>query len=150
MKSQQKISNKIFVSNYDTPTYPSGFDLVLYKDVDNIADNSLEEIFITDLLDNFSDKKIPPVLDSLIFKLKDKGCLHIQSLDFEQFNTYIWSRALDITNKNMLYDSRTNIQTMSTIEKMLYNTKNKTKILCKKYINGIEYYFKLEKYEDGK
>lgn len=139
--------HKIFVSIYDTPNYPSGFDLVLYQDVDNIPDSSVNEIFITDLLDNFPDKKIQLVLDSLIFKLKNNGYLHIQSLDFEQFNACIWTRTLDISNKNMLYDSRNNIQTMSSIEKMLHNIKNTTRILTKKYINGIEYYFKLEKYE---
>lgn len=145
MSQKKQQTSKYFISTYDTPNYPTGFELVLYTDADKIADNTLDEIFITDLLDNFADEILPQTLDSLLFKLKVGGIIHIQSLDFEQFNWYVSSRALDISNKNMLYDNRTNIQTMSTIERLLLSSQFKLQIQIKKYINGIEYYLRAEK-----
>ena len=143
--SQKKQHNKIFVSTYETPNYPSGFEPVIYQELDNIDDGALDEIFITDLLDNFPDYILSKTLESICYKLKIGGILHIQSLDFEQFNWYVASRALDLNNKNMLYDNRSNVQTMSSIEKLLNDSKINIKIITKKYMNGIEYYFKIEK-----
>lgn len=143
----KKQPSKIFISTYDTPSYPSGFEPVLYKDVDNIPDHSLEEIFLIDLLDNFPDPTLSSVLSSIAIKLKAGGSLHIQSLDFEQFCTYVSLRTIDISAKNLLYETRKNVHTMSIIEKLLNDPKLKLKIVSKKYINGIEYYIKAEQCE---
>jgi hypothetical protein len=137
MKSQK--NNKLFISQYETSNIPTGYDLYLFENLDEIPNHSLEQIFISDLLDGYVDRDIYSILNTVISKLKHNGILHIQSLDLEQFCVYMNHRIIGIERKSILYNNRINIQSLSSLCDILIKNSNIT-ILSRKYVNGFEYY----------
>lgn len=143
MKNQEN-KDKIFLSIYDTNHIPTGYQLCKYDELEKIKDNSLTDIFITDLLDYYTDNQIPNIIESIISKLANNGILHIQSIDLEQFAIYLTHKVIPIEHKKMLFGNKNNIQTLSLISNLIIYKYPNIKILLRQYINGYEYYLKLQ------
>lgn len=142
MKSP-KTHNKLFVSNYDTSNVPTGYDLYHYEKLSEINDKSLDEIFISDILDYYTDNNIPAVLSSLIAKIKHSGKLHIQSIDLEQFCFYLSNKVISTDKKYLLFNNKNNIQTLASLCNILLQNRY-LQIISRKYLNGFEYYIELQ------
>jgi hypothetical protein len=144
MKSQKNNKNKIFISLFDTSNVPTGYELVLYEDINTIPEKSIQEIFITDLLDYHKDNEINTIIQNISSKLIHTGKLHVQSIDLEQFCIYMVNRVISIDSKYLLFGGKTNIHTLSSIGSIILNAQKEFRCLSRKYINGFEYYLELE------
>ena len=134
----------ILISAYESKKIPSSFTLVLYKDIETIEKETVDELFLLDLLDWFKESEIILALSEILSKVCAGGKIHIQSIDIDQFCLYFSSRILDFNEKNNLYSGRINIQSMTSLLNII--DKNfQCEVLAKKYINGYEYYILLEK-----
>ena len=143
MKYQKSNSNKLFISLYDTSNIPTGYELCLYANIEEIPAKSLDEIFITDLLDFYSDQQINGIINTLISKLNNNGKLYIQSIDLEQFCIYLVNRGISPQHKYVLFNKKINIQTLSSISTIALSNQS-LKCLSRKYVNGFEYYLELQ------
>jgi len=134
----------ILISAYESKKTPSSFTVVLYNDIETIEKETVEELFLLDLLDYFKDSEIVEVLSEILSKVCTGGRIHIQSMDIDQFCLYFSSRILEFNEKNILYSGQKNIQSMTSLLNII--DKNfQCEVLAKKYINGYEYYILLEK-----
>lgn len=129
--------NNKFVSKNETVNIPDDYELLLYSDIYSVKDESLSKIYITDLLDGYSDMKIMEQVLVLARKLKKDGELHIQGLDFSRFCSYVHMRAVPWTQKIELFRNRINCQSLHSIP--LFIPPELT-ITNKRYVNGYYYY----------
>lgn len=141
-KDIQNIEPKKLFLHLVKPEYiPVGTEYESISNIDNIKDNSCDEISINDLLDFLSYNEMSHILDSLITKLSNTGSLIIQSVDLYQMCSSVTFGDIDLdTIKMVLYQNKKSIYTLYDIETELKN--RKLNIIEKKYINIFEYYIK--------
>lgn len=135
---------KILISMDESNNIPSSFSVVLYKDIETLEDESLDELFLSNLLDSFKDSEIIGAFGEVFSKVSVRGKIHIQSIDIDQFCLYFSSRILEFDEKNILYSGQKNIQSMAVLLKII-DKHFPCQVLAKKYVNGYEYYLLLEK-----
>ena len=135
---------KILISMDESNNIPSSFSVVLYKDIETLEDESLDELFLSNLLDSFKDSEIIGAFGEVFSKVSVRGKIHIQSIDIDQFCLYFSSRILEFDEKNILYSGQKNIQSMAVLLNII-DKHFPCQVLAKKYVNGYEYYLLLEK-----
>lgn len=145
--TQSKTKNKIFLSAYQTFNIPNGFSLQLVENIKDIQDNTVDEIFIKDIIGIYDDTAIVDFIQKIIDKLKPNGILYIQDIDIEQFCLYIANKAIHLSDKELLYKHRNNIFSISNILKILQAI-DTISIQQINFINGYEFYFMVIKNED--
>lgn len=139
-----KKKNNIYLSNLDTEDIPNGFELVSVEQFDKLDDDSVDEIFVKDFLGMILEKNISKFLDGLQSKLKASGFIHLQDIDIEQFCLYIANKVIPIETKNILHINRINTWYMSLITQYI-STMSNMKICQMNYVNGYEFYVKIQK-----
>lgn len=133
--------NKICVYNREIPVsiIPDTKEIHL-QDIDTIDNDSVDEIFIQDLLDTVLPEQYDITLTKLRNKLKDNGVLHIQAPDLKQIAIATTFNKITIDLAQMiLYRDRIFVHTAKNIKDLLIN--NDYKVIVQKYINIFEYYF---------
>lgn len=136
--------NKIFFSAYDTSNIPSGYALEYINDINNIKNNTIDEIFLKDIIGSYEDDDIIYFFKEIITKLRSKGIIYIQDIDIEQFCLYLSNKAIHINDKYLLYRNRRNIFSLSQILKILKDIDN-ISIKQINFVNGYEFYIMVEK-----
>lgn len=139
-------NNKIFISHYDTVSFPSDYSLVKSTDIQSIKPNSVEHIFIKDIIGLYADDNLILFIKSLIEKIKPGGFLFIQDIDVEQFSIYLANKAIPLEDKKLLYFNRTNIFYIQFILKILRPLKD-ISINQINFVNGYEFYISIQKNE---
>lgn len=117
------------------------------SNIDNYADNSIENIMLNDLLDFYIQDISEQVLRLVSNKLKIHGNIEIQGIDLNELAISIANSQIDIeTAKALLYQNgRKSIHNLYGIEIILKNLGYS--IDQKKYINLFEYYISAKKNE---
>lgn len=139
--------NIIYLHLYEPTNLPVGIEYVAIDSLNNYDNNSIQEIFITDLLDYYHENLAVKILSSILDKLQPGGKLHIQSTDLYQLSHAILSSSIDEnTAKSILYPNKKSIYSMYNIETVL--TQNNLSILEKRYINVCEYFILAQKDEN--
>lgn len=137
--------NKAFVSHYLTTEIPSNFQILSLSDLDNTSDDSIEEIFVTDVIGGFADHSIGEFFKRLTNKLKVGGHLFVQDIDIEQFSVYLSEKTIPVGQKNILYiHKRTNVFYMRYIVNVIRQIPA-LKIEQMNFINGYEFFLKIKK-----
>lgn len=139
-------NNKIFISHYDTASFPSDYSFVKPTDIQSIKSNSIEHIFIKDIIGLYEDDNLVLFIKSLIDKIKPGGFLYIQDIDIEQFSIYLTNKIIPLEDKRLLYFNRTNIFYIQLILKILRPLKN-ISINQINFVNGYEFYISIQKNE---
>lgn len=139
-------NKKIFVSHYRHSDIPSGFGLVLLSECDKIKSNSIDEIFLRDVIGSFSDINIDKFIELMVDKLSINGVLYIQDLDIEQTIAYMSKRILPVVEKNILYaNNRNNIFYMRQLTQLLQKISN-ISIEKLNFVNGYEFFIQIKKH----
>lgn len=122
------------------------FEFFELKDIKKIKRNSIDEIFIGDLLDYADDDNATVVLNEISLKLKKGGKLYLQSNDtkcvaaallYDNINTKIF--------KNIIFSyQKKNIFTLTEIKKMLSTIELLNIARCR-FLNGVQYYIECHK-----
>lgn len=142
MSSQQ--INKLFLSSYKHTNIPNDYVLTLFADIEKVAENSIDEIFIRDGLGSCSDQELSRFLLLVIEKLKNCGYLNIQDIDFEQFCLYVYTKILPVDSKNLLYKNRITIYTLADVVREIKKIPHIT-ISQTNFINGYEFFMRIKK-----
>jgi predicted SAM-dependent methyltransferase len=118
-----------------------------FDNINNIklySNESIDKIYLQDLLDFYPQNSIIPLLEEVKEKNKPKGLLSIQSIDLKQLSIAIAFGEIDSElGKNILYPNRKNIHTMHEIENVLKDIGYK--LITKKYVNIFEYHILAQK-----
>lgn len=135
---------KIYLHLIKPELLPVGYDYLNIDHLDNINDNSLEEIVLNDLLDFFIYSDTTILIDKIISKLKVGGKVSIQSIDLYHLARSITFEDIDLdTVKMILYPTRKSIYTIYDMQTEFKN--RQLDIIDKKYINIFEYYIAAQK-----
>lgn len=109
------------------------------QDIENIPENSIDNIILQDSLDYMIEDNDAELLSNIRSKLVANGTLHIQSIDMKQFAIAIAFDDIEYgLAKKILYPYKRSIRSMKEIENLLI--KHNFTIQNKQYINIFEYY----------
>lgn len=138
-------TNKIFLSSYQTLNIPNGYTLQLLADSNSLKNNTVDEIFLKDVIGSYDDETIKDFIDKVVLKLKPNGLLYIQDIDIEQFCVYLANKAIHFSDKKLLYKHRNNIFNISQIINIIKNIKS-INIQQINFVNGYEFYIMAQKH----
>lgn len=140
MINKNKVQKSIYLHLIEPSIGIDNFEFHNISKIKKIKKKSVQEIYIGDLLDYFSDEEVPLLLVEIISKLTTNGKLHIQSYDtrclvsalvYNNINTSIF--------KNLIFNAgKKNIHTLGEIKRLLDD--NNIKLNKCKYMNAIQYY----------
>lgn len=138
------MNDKIYFHIDNQDFLPVGIKFDKIHNIDNYTNNSIEHIFIQDLLDYYADSDSNNILLGLKDKLITNGLITIQSTDIKQLCVAVafGDISIDIA-KNILYPNKKSIKSIYDINNLLIN--NGFEIEIKKYINIFEYYIVAKK-----
>ena len=120
-------------------------DPFVYYDIqklNKLKNNSVEEIFIQDLLDySNGEKECLVLINTIMDKLKGGGSLHIQSTEPYHLCASLLSKQIDVlTFRAMVFAvGKKTIFALGQIKSMILDT-NRARISQAKFINGFQYY----------
>lgn len=118
------------------------FDSV--SNIESHEDESIDNIYIQDLLDYYDHNNTRFILGVIKQKLKKKGLLSIQSIDLKQLGVAIAFGDIDTSLvRNLLYPNKKSIYELYEIELLL--SEFNFEIITKKYINIFEYHILVKK-----
>jgi predicted SAM-dependent methyltransferase len=127
-------------ANFEIPKYtPMSYDRFV-----NLENNSIESIYIVDILDYFTKEDSDVVLRCIHDKLIDSGDIVIQGPDFYQLLIAInFNKIQPDLGKQVIYSGRVIMHSMEDILSKV----NLAGFECyiKKYINIFEYYVEFKK-----
>lgn len=108
--------------------------------IDEIENNSVESMYIQDLLDYTLPSEQPALLEKIAEKLNNKGLLYIQAPDIKQLAVALTFDKVNIELAQMLtYKERVFMHSAQNIIDLL--SVANYKLITQKYINIFEYYF---------
>lgn len=150
ISNQQESISTMIGTIYTHIFHPNNLPVgIKYEHLDNIykyADNIIENLMITDLLDYHVDDECGKIINKISDKLAPKGQLQIQSIDLLQLMTNVTNGTVDeAMAKIILYPHKKSIHNMYDIEQLLL--KHNFTILNKRYINIFEYFIVAQKNE---
>ena len=108
--------------------------------IDELENNSVENMYIQDLLDYTLPSEQPALLEKIAEKLNNKGLLYIQAPDIKQLAIALTFDKVNIELAQMLtYKERVFMHSAQNIIDLL--SVANYKLITQKYINIFEYYF---------
>lgn len=134
---------------HEESEYPSNYTEHDLSEIETLADNSCDNIFIGDILDYIPPKDFNNTLDNIVSKTKTNGLIHIQAPDIFQLCWLASRMNLNIDKlRYILYDNQRGI--CHTFDEMidLLNTTANIKIDTASYTNGYEYSISIKKHEE--
>ena len=141
---ETQTEQRIYLADDDSYEIPDNFKITNLEDLQSAEEESVNEIFIRSFLGSVSDDKFTEFIQDLLAKIKPDGYIHIQDIDIEQFALYLSNRVLPISSKNVLYSDRNNTFYMGFVIERLRTISN-IKIVQTNFINGYEFYVKIQK-----
>lgn len=136
------------IINEDTQ-YPDSYSEHELSDIEQIDNNSCDNIFIGDLLDYIPPKDFEDTLNSIVDKTKTDGLIHIQAPDIFQVCWFGARMNLSMDKlRYILYENQRGF--CHTFDEMisLVNKIKNTKIDMASYTNGYEYSISIKKHEE--
>jgi hypothetical protein len=135
---------KYFLYNNEPINLIKDFEYCSIKKFIKLKSQSLDEIFIADLLDNIPISQKDELIKDIKDKLKIGGILYIQSLDRYASSAAILNKQVDnnFINTLLFSNGRKTISSMSEIIELL--KKHKFAVDQSKFINGIQYFIKAQ------
>jgi len=132
--------SKIFVHLIEPDNIPYKLKYVEVNTINDIPDNTLETVMVSDLFDYIEYSDVISILDTLFNKLKTNGQIIVQSPDLYALSSAVAFNDIDIdTAKIILYGSqKKNMYTIYDIENEL--TSRNFQITEKRFINIFEFY----------
>lgn len=139
MSHSNKNNNISILINEDIES-PAGYKVYEVEDLENIKEESCDNIYIGDLLDYYNVNNLPNLVDSIIAKIKTDGKLLIKAPDLLQLSWYTCKLNLDLnklryilyeTNRKACYTLDEIIDALNHIDTVTVDTANLT--------NGYEY-----------
>lgn len=138
------MKNSIYLHIENNDFIPIGLTFENITNIDSYENESIDEVYIQDLLDFYEEKNCLPVLSLIVKKLNSGGSIVIQSIDLKQLSIAIAFGEVDQqTAKSVLYPSKKSIHYINDILDMLQSLEMRIEI--KKYINIFEYYIQATK-----
>jgi len=131
---------KIALLLHEEADYPKGYNTNLINELEDLKENTYEDIYIGDLLDYFDTEKSIELLLDISSKLKEKGLLHIKAPDLMQMCWYVYKTNLDLPKfRYVLYDTKRTISySMNELILILTDVKGIT-VQSASFCNGYEY-----------
>lgn len=146
-KKINKTQTLIFMHVMEPSMMLDNFEFVSVSKIKKIKKNSVDEIYIGDLLDYLSSDDGLVILNEIISKLVSGGKLHMQSSDAKCLASALLYNNINITiYKGIIFNNKKNIYTLTEIKNILTNIPN-IKISKCKFINAIQYYVECFKNE---
>lgn len=143
-KKDIQIIKKIFLHIVKPEYLPVGLVYESIQNINNLVNDSYDEICIGDLLDYIDYNEAMALLNLIRDKIKINGFITIQASDIYALSSSIAFNDIDVqTAKLVLYNQKKTIYTIYEIETELKN--RNFNILEKKYINIFEYYIRATK-----
>lgn len=124
---------------------PSGdikdFEFIPLNEIDNLTDNSIDSIYIHDLLDYIEENSINKILRILKSKLANNGKLYIQGTDIKSASAaLLYGQINNKIFKSMVYGiGKKSTYTISDIREIIVDIDG-LKIISINYINASQYY----------
>ena len=136
--------SKIYIyrdgKNFDIPKYTS----MSYEQFVNLSDNTIESVYILDMLDYFNIDDASDFLQCVSNKLIAGGELIVQGPDFYQLLISInFNKIQSELGKQVIYNGRIIMDSMDDILEIV--TPKGFECYIKKYINIFEYYIEFKK-----
>ena len=119
---------------------PEGYKKYEINDLENIKEESCDNIYIGDLFDYFEIRALPELIDTIISKIKQNGRLLIKAPDILQLSWYTCRLNLELSKlRYILYD--TNRKACYSLDEILnvFSSINAIDIETAYIINGYEY-----------
>ena len=138
-----KTKNQKLFLYHTEPTTPT--DPFVYYDIqklNKLKNNSVEEIFIQDILDySNGETECLALIHTIMDKLKTGGSLHIQSTEPYHLCASLLAKQIDVsTFRTMIFAAgKKTIFSLGQIKSLISDT-NKARISQAKFINGFQYY----------
>lgn len=146
-KKTNSIKRLLFIHIIEPSVMLDNFEFMSVSKIKKIKKNSIDEIYIGDLLDYLSSDDGLIILQEIVTKLTSGGKLHIQSSDAKCLASALLYNNINITiYKGLLFNNKKNIYTLTEIKNILSGIQN-IKISKCKFINAIQYYIECFKNE---
>lgn len=138
--STNDVQSVKIITHFFKPEYiPVDTQYVDLEEVIDLSDDSVDEIFIGDVLDYITYDTLGNTIDTIQKKLKVGGQLIVQAPDLFHLASALVFQDLDIeTTKLTIYNGKNTMYVMKNIETELLN--RNFDILQKKYKNIFEYF----------
>ena len=146
-KKTNSIKRLLFIHIIEPSVMLDNFEFMSVSKIKKIKKNSIDEIYIGDLLDYLSSDDGFIILQEIVTKLTAGGKLHIQSSDAKCLASALLYNNINIAiYKGLLFNDKKNIYTLTEIKNILSGIQN-IKISKCKFINAIQYYIECFKNE---
>jgi hypothetical protein len=138
------MSASVFFHIDKPSSLPIGITFDYIKNIETYDNESIDNIYIQDLLDYYSDDQINDFIQVLKSKLKTGGTITIQSIDIKQLSRAVTFDEIETQLvKQLLYPLKRSIHTLYEIDSIFNGIDMKA--INKKYINLFEYYIVIKK-----
>lgn len=149
LKNKNKnLFSKIYLHYIEPQISIEDFKFYDAQKIDKLKDNSINDIFLNDLLDYNNSNDNITLLNKCIEKLKPNGKIHIQGFDTRAICHGLTYGQIDISLfKNLVFSNgKINIHSIEEIKNILNKEyKNKLVIEKIKFLNGLQYYIECGK-----
>lgn len=142
------MTNKYYIHTIKPIDSIDGFVFLELQNIDQIPEDTVEAIYIHDLLDYISENSVNKTIRILRSKLKEGGKLYIQGTDIKSASvSMLHGQITTKLFKSMIYGlGKISTYTISDVREILQNI-NGLKIIAINYINASQYYIECLKYE---
>tara|TARA_R100000278_G_scaffold29947_1_gene27578 strand:- start:24191 stop:24607 length:417 start_codon:yes stop_codon:yes gene_type:complete len=136
--------NKIHLHNTENPIDIPKYHSLNFDQMIKLEDNSVESVFMLDILDYHNKTQASTILETIHNKLIKDGELIVQSPDLKQLIICMNFNKIDFNQgKAVLYDQRVTMHQMEDLINKVCEHNFKCKV--KKYINTFECFLEFNK-----
>lgn len=146
LKNKNKLYRSIFLHFIEPSIDIDNFEFYDANKIKKLKNNSLEAIYIGDLLDYVNPNNSVELIATICSKLKSGGLLHIQSNDSRSLaSALIYNNINNKIFKNMIFGSeKKTIYTLGELKQVI-NDVVELKVTKCKFLNAIQYYIECVK-----
>lgn len=145
---QTTTGNKYIIHIFPQKSELSNFNFISLDDANNLEPESIEAIYIHDLLDYIDSDSINKIIRLIKSKLINNGKLYLQGTDIKSLSASLLYGQIDIlTFKSMVYGlGKKSTYSVSDIKQLIKDAED-LKIISIEYINASQYYIECMKNE---